>query len=660
MSTHDDAYLKMTSDDLRASRVLSLAVKFFGSSRAIPSSTIAADLYPDLDERSFGRQYLRDRELLTTLGLHVCQVDDNGSDTLWTVDESASYVEGSGLTPEDARMLYVLCHDLTFDHSFAYRDELRIALAKIAQIYRGITIARSDTTSAREHKLLSLLVGCLNNRRAIEVTYTDAQGATSERQLALLGSFGLRDHTYFVASRVEKDGTLVPDSIRTYRLDRFDKARELRGCTYEIPLDFAVSDYERLPFQIGDFVGEARFSLPAELGSELTHATSCSGRVTEEGEPAVWTVFYSDLQAAASWAIGAGIVPLKPAELVECYRATLEQAAAYEPYDPALESSTCGDAGEGGSVATKGRPRRSAGRTGSITLTRQLVTLATSLSREGRIITATDIANNLGVDYEYARHLIALVSMSGADSFDYLPVVLSDDDDEVQLMQGAELDVRRVRLTRSETIALQAALTELGVAQDDPLAQTLIDAYAAPSFSLDDIARTLEAPATHADGPTMRICSHAISAGNGLEFWYRPVCGGAGSARRVQPHLVSRTDDNWYLDAYDLVREDNRVFRLDHMSELREVELDEEQRHEPKPRTQQDAPMVVVCFAEPRYLELFHWNRLEVVGSSERGIVCRLPLFGGNWLARHIVACGGTVSTSSEQLAAQVRTLAKA
>ena len=688
MPTTDD-FPTLTNDDLRATRVLNLAIKFFGSASAIPSSVIAHELYPHLDEPSFMRQYLRDRELLATFGLLIKQVPNGGGDTLWKVDESASYVEGAGLTPEDARVLYVLCHDLTLDQSFAHRDELRMALAKIAQVYHGIALSRNDTTSPYGHKLLNLLVGCMNNRHAIKATYTDARGTTSERTLALLGSFGLRDQTYFVASRVERDGTLVDDSIRTYRLDRFDKASELPRCRYEIPLDFAVSDYERLPFQIGDTLGTATFELPTEPGSELRSALAGHGHVADAGEPdgpgephgpdgpRTWTVPYSDLQAAASWAIGADIVPTAPAELVDAYRNTLARSAAYEPYDPELSVFTFADAttqpaldkvavdnvifssNYAGKAATRKatakRPGASRGRIGSITLSRQLITLASSLTREGRVITARDIASNLGVDDAYARRLIALVAMGSGESYDYLPVVLNDDEDEVSLMEGAALDVRRVRLTRSETIALQAALVELGVGQDDPLAKTLIEAYGAPSFSLEDIARTLETPPAHADVGTLRSCSQAISAGNGLVFHYRPVCGGAGSERFVQPQLVSRNDDNWYLHAYDLQRADDRVFRLDHMSALREVPLTDAQRREPQPRTQTDAPLVTLRFADPRYLELFHWNRLEVVAHDERGITCRLPLFGGTWLARHIIACGGTVTTDSQPLAKQIK-----
>lgn len=654
MASQNNAYLKMTGDDLRASRVLTLAIKFFATRSAIASSTIARDLYPGLDERSFNRQYLRDRELLATFGLVVRAVDDNGGDTLWHVDEGASYVQDEVLTPADARMLYVLCHDLVYDRSFAYRDELRMALAKISQMYRGTPLGRTEASPSADRKILQTLVAAMGNRVAVAATYTDAHGATSERNLALLGSFGLHGHTYFVASRVEKDGTLLDNSVRTYRLDRFSKARELRNCIYEVPQDFCVNDYERLPFQIGDATGTARFLMPEEPTREVMRAAARSGCIREEAATAsaaprtTWNVSYSSPQTAAAWAVGVGLMPLDPPELVDAYHAVLTQAQAHDPFDLSLSDATA--------VGAEERKLSSKGRTGSVTVARQLVALATSLTREGRVISARDIADTLDVDYDYARHLIALVSMTGGESYDYLPVVLGDNDDEVSLMEGALTAARRVRLTRSESMALQAALAELGVAQTDPLSQALARSFASPAFSLDDISRSLESPAATGAGPALRTCSLAISAGKGLSFTYRPVSGGAVSTRRVIPRRVRRTDDTWYLDAYDLMRADDRVFRVDHMSNVSEITAPGKPVQDEQ---QPDEHLVLVRFDDPLYLDLYAWDRLEILQQTANHVLVRMPLYRGTWLAQHLLACGNKVHVGSKTLAEQMQQLAK-
>ena len=643
-----DSYLRMTEDDLRAGRVLTLAVKFFGTSRPIASSTIWSDLYPDLDEGSFKRQFLRDRELLDSFGIAIREVEGSQPDTLWRVDERNSYVRGDGLCASDARMLYVLCHDMAFDQAFPYRDELRMALAKIARMYPGGPIVRDDQTTTPEHKLLAQLVSCMSNLHAADITYTDAKGATSKRTIAIFGSFGLHDRTYFVASRIEGNGALVPDSMRTYRLDRFERVRELRNISYQIPLDFSVSDYERLPFQIGDSEGVARFLVEGAQSKQFARATAIHGTVREVDGAHVWDVPFSDAQLAASWAVGLRIVPLGPQNLVELWHATLHSVLESEVLDRSLADY----------VTTKPivESRKRAGRKGSIATARQLVALASSLTQQGEVISAQDIATTLGTSYDEARHLIALVSMGSGEAVDYLPVIISDEDDEVALMEGALLNVRSIRLTRSETIALQAALTELGVAQDDPLVQTLSRAYAAPSFSADDVARSFEVPSSASDTTVLKQCSKAISAGRGLTFSYTPVSGGATTTRRVVPQLVRRNDDSWYLDAYDLMRCGPRVFRIDRMADVQEIQS--EVPATTLPPMHQSARSVVVRFGDRRYLDLFAWDSLQVLATDDHGVVARLPLYGGSWLARHLVACAGTVQVSDDALASQMRTYA--
>jgi proteasome accessory factor C len=638
-----DQHLKVTADDLRATRVLTLAVKFFGASRPIASSTIRTDLYSELDIESFNRQYLRDRELLATFGIQVREAGQIDGDTLWQVDELTSYVQGDGLKQEDARMLYVLCHDMAFDQSFAYRDELRMALAKIAQMYRGSTLPHVDATTPTEHKILSTLVSCMSARHAVAVSYTDAHGTDSQRTLAVMGTFGLRDRTYFVASRIKKDGTLVPDSLRTYRLDRFSKAREIASISYKIPLDFSVTDFERLPFQMGDPIGLAHFRVTGDEGREATRAMATQGELLDVDSQTIWEVPYSSLQAVAAWSIGAGLSPAHKDDLALACSQIVQASAAVDAYDATLPSPD---------EAQAPRLRRSrAGRTGSVAVARQLVALASSLTREGDVITAENIAQTLGVDFDYARHLIMLVSMGSGESIDYLPVILSDDDDEVALMEGAGVSARRVRLTRSETIALSAALSELGVPDSDPLAQTLARSYASPSFSASDIARTLEEPSSTEDNSTLITCSKAIVEGKGLAFSYRPVSGGTASNRRVVPRLVRRSDDSWYLDAFDLVRADNRVFRIDRMHD---VSLFDASMPE-APKTQEESRrLVTVRFDDRTYLDLFHWEGLEVIGVDDTTVTVRLPQFAGTWLARHLVACAGTVRIGDKQLADQV------
>lgn len=638
-----DKHLTMTEDDLRAARVLTLAVKFFGAASPLASSDIHIDLYPDLDDSSFSRQYLRDRELLASFGITISAVDDGAADTLWRVDEGSSYAQDDALSAGDARMLYVMCHDLAFDPSFPYRYELRMALAKISQMYHGAAFPQEDTTSPTENKLLGVLVSCMSNHHAVSVGYTDSKGVASTRRLAILGSFGLREHSYFVASRISTAGELEEGSIRTYRLDRFTKAKELDGISYEVPEDFSVLDYEHLPFQIGETQGTARFIVPETVGSHLAQALASHGqRVTQE-DGAIWEVAFSEVDLAAAWAIGERLRPVEPPELVSAYE-DIVSASAQDVTDCSLEALVDEKAQQAA--------RKRAGRKGSIATTRQLVALACSLTREGEVVTAENIASTLGISYDDARHLIALVSMGSGESIDYLPVILSDDDDEVSLMEGAQMSSRRIRLTKAETMALMAALAKLGIEADDPLVEALSHAYATPSALSDDLSRSIDHSQPIAGVDVLKQCHDAINNSSGLRFRYHPVSGEEARMREVVPQRVHHKDGNWYLEAYDLVRCGQRIFRVDRMSDVEETEAAEV----PGAAGNVTEPtLVVVRFDDPRFLTLFPWDELQVISAEGAVTTVRMPDYDGDWLARHLVACAPHVRVSCPELAKQMQ-----
>ena len=641
-----DQHLTMTEDDLRAARVLTLAVKFFGATGPLASSDIRLDLYPDLDDSSFSRQYLRDRELLATFGINISAVDDGAADTLWRVDEGSSYAQDDALSASDARMLYVMCHDLAFDPSFPYRYELRMALAKISQMYHGIAFPQVDTTSPTENKLLAVLVSCMCNHHGVSVGYIDSKGIASTRRLAILGSFGLREHSYFVASRISTGGELEEGSIRTYRLDRFTKAKELDNITYEVPEDFSILDYEHLPFQIGETQGTARFVVPETVGSHLAQAMARHGQCVEEEDRTVWEIPFAEVDLAAAWGIGERLQPVAPPELLAAYDAIVDTGAC-DVLDRSLEALA--------DKKAQNAVRKRAGRKGSVATTRQLVALACSLTREGEVIKAEDIASTLGISYDDARHLIALVSLGSGESIAYLPVILSDDDDEVSLMEGARLSSRRIRLTKAETMALMAALAKLGIEADDPLVEALSRAYATPSALSDELSRSIDQTQSIAGADVLKQCHDAISTGCGLRFQYQPVTGEEPSMRDVVPQRVHHKDGNWYLDAYDLMRCGQRIFRVDRMSDVEKTAASEI----PSSATATTDPtLVIVRFDDPRFLTLFPWDDLQVVATDGPTTTVRMPDYDGDWLARHLVACMPHVRVSSPELAKQMQAYA--
>lgn len=322
----DEGFIELSSDDTQARRVLSLAVEFMNARGPVPASTIER-YYPDLSPESRNRAFHRDRESLALCGIIVERVAKPDGAMAWQVDESRSFVEGSTLSERDAFLLDVACLPLVNDPEFTFRDELRIALAKIDHAFAADPVVSLSASTTRDDRDLATLRSCMTRGCAARIAYTRADGEESTRVVAPFGFFGLRGRLYMVAPRIDQDGTLEPDSMRVYLIDRVRGAKALDKVRFEVPDDFDVADWRKLPFQIGPTVCTCEFLVPEGALDELRRAALGRGVLDEGPRGTTWFVETSSVEDAAAWAIAHGIRPVAPEELVIAWRSALGEVA---------------------------------------------------------------------------------------------------------------------------------------------------------------------------------------------------------------------------------------------------------------------------------------------------------------------------------------------
>lgn len=317
--------MRLTRDDERARRICSLALDFMNARAPLPSSDIARSHYPELGADAFRKAFSRDRAMLEACGIRVVEKGTAGGEALWAADEAASFARGAELGATDAATLELACRPLAEDPTFPLARDLRLALAKVTRAFaETLTVARVD--AARPPRALSALRTCLANRHAARATYVDASGRASERLLAPYAFFGLRGELYLVAALLDEGGSEVPGHIRTYRVDRFEQASEEADLSFEVPLDFSVDDWRRLPFQMGPTAFDAVLLVDASRAGDVRRAAGAQGHFEQRRDGLVWTVPVSDAHAAASWAVAMGARPLAPEPLVDAWRHVLEGA----------------------------------------------------------------------------------------------------------------------------------------------------------------------------------------------------------------------------------------------------------------------------------------------------------------------------------------------
>lgn len=300
-------------------------------------------------------------------------------------------------------------------------------------------------------------------------------------------------------------------------------------------------------------------------------------------------------------------------------------------------------------------PRRGpgAGRPGALDEARELVALVASLSEAGDALTAEAVASRLGTSVERAEKLISLVLTSVGTGGATLPLV--EDGGEVTLAFSQGVRGRRLRLTRTETLALAAALERLGVDGDDPLRARLEQAAAREGVD-EELVRRVVSEDQDVPREALEACARALVRREDLSFSYRKSPDAAAEGRLVRPEGLRHEDGSWYLDALDLSRGARRTFRLDRMEGVRGVAASE-----PLVRSEAGARRareVRISFSDPSYLDLLPWHDLRVERTAD-GVQGVTPYYGGMWLPRMLAACGGTATTDDAEVAALARSYAR-
>ena len=298
------------------------------------------------------------------------------------------------------------------------------------------------------------------------------------------------------------------------------------------------------------------------------------------------------------------------------------------------------------------------GRNGGLGLANEILVMVASLNQEGDELTAEAIMARFGKTREEAEKILTIVIELGGEDM-YLPVSL-DDDGNVTLTTANGLHGRPLRLTGAQTLALQAALERLGVGAQSPVAAQISESVGNRELDPKLVSRVLSPALAGNVTEVSSACAHAIGAGRALTFDYTKSGSTASMARHVVPSSTDYDDGTWFMRGFDLDRQGTRVFRMDRMANVVEVEAPAMSRSAAANlATQDEERMVTITFRDPHYLELLPWHKIERISEKNGITAARAQWYGGAWLPRMIAACAGTATTDDAELNAAVTAYAK-
>lgn len=215
---------------------------------------------------------------------------------------------------------------------------------------------------------------------------------------------------------------------------------------------------------------------------------------------------------------------------------------------------------------------------------------------------------------------------------------------------------RAVRLTRDETVALEAALERLGVDVGDPLRSRVKDALDLSPVDASLVRRLVASEGDPLLAGAISTCARALAERRGLCFSYQREGAGRSGLRHASPRRLRCDGEVWYLEAYDLDRAGERTFRLDRM---REVEISADAGTAPASPDEAASRLVRITFDDPRLVDALPWHELSVLEQDDEHAVAETPFYGGQWLVRMIAACGGSAHVDDPDLADLVTAYAR-
>jgi proteasome accessory factor C len=284
------------------------------------------------------------------------------------------------------------------------------------------------------------------------------------------------------------------------------------------------------------------------------------------------------------------------------------------------------------------------GRTDTHERLRRLLLLVPYVARNpGQSVQA--VADAMGVSRERLLEELDLLTLVGRPPFqpdDFIDIYVDDDQVFVSLDQRFS---RPPRLTAAEGVALAAAAALLKPAANSALARALEKlARVLPEQAQESFAQRSRQLDVAVAGPdAVGGLTNAIVERREVELEYFTASRGQTERRRVRPLELFSRDGQWYLQAWCLTRQDERLFRVDRIASwsVTEARFAPQAQASKTPSPESARVLARVRFSArtaPYVRERFG---PEVVERGEGEVEVQVPAESTRWLTRWVLSFGG-------------------
>lgn len=299
------------------------------------------------------------------------------------------------------------------------------------------------------------------------------------------------------------------------------------------------------------------------------------------------------------------------------------------------------------------------GRPGAQRTLSELLALAGAFSDPYAVLEEGDVSETLGISRERSWELLCLLA-SAADDPDkdlrIMPVDLDIDEHYLALATGEAPTISPLRLTTAEALAVESFFDAVAGDRDPGrLRSTVARAYYPLGFEPHS---PITPVASHGIWDLIADAMEALLTRRKVVFDYQGERDPQPRPRHGEVLDIAERDGRWLLWTFDDDAQAKRLFRLDRMESMEVTDEKATQAPEPLPSQLEGRP-VRLRFHDRRYLDRFlRWTRLTKRRTlPDKSVTFELIDYGGDWLPRRLIACGGAVTCEDPDIRRRVREL---
>jgi proteasome accessory factor BC len=551
----------------------------------------AVEGYADMSDDTFTRRFFGDRADLAKIGIEIrvlkdSDVPDPAESQLYLLKEEDFLLPEVDFTPDELAALSMALAAL--DGRFAYARPLRMALTAIchgrqdefAQFDLLPVALAPDEDARKAGRQLARLEDAAARCRSVCFSYPgpDPDSPVLERTLDPYSLFFIQGHWYVVG----RDH--LRDAVRTFRVTRI--AGPVRFLTeknrdFYVPAHYDPVAYRaRPPWLLGPVRGSATVSVSDDLAWFVERlAPHVQPIATDDDACARFLLPYADADVLLSWVVGLGgcCELIEPVELRS--RLLADLMWAWERHEGPGEDSPAAPAVGDGERTAEGRPEPP-GKTAlkpprddvqpiaTERLARPVALLHYLLDPERlTLIPWEAIEHDLGLSRDEIEADLALVNLVNFGGGTYA-LTAEEEKDGIRVTPDVMADTfsRPARLSPLMARALLLALDLLGEAFTAPGLESLTpvrgkieslvgSAAEGNGVMLDDISLP--------DREVVEALRQGLRDHHVVELEYLTKGRLEVTTRRVEPYLLFRSQEAWYLEAYCLRADAQRTFKLE-------------------------------------------------------------------------------------------------